>query len=56
MNKEGKFAPVMDFILHYEEASWQEVSRQMVLLNIDINHVYEAYVGSLKWYRTLFAE
>ena len=54
--REGSLSPVLDFILHYEAAGWQEVSRQMVLLNIDINHVYEAYVGSLKWYRTLFAE
>ena len=56
VNKEGKFAPVMDFILHYEEASWQEVSRQMVLLNIDLNQVYEACVGAFKWYRDLVTE
>lgn len=51
----GEFAPVLDFIIQYEQASWQEVSRQMVLKNIDMNHVYEAYTESLKWYRDLFA-
>ncbi|MCM1049419.1 MAG: HDOD domain-containing protein [Clostridiales bacterium] len=50
----GEFAPVLDFIIHYESASWQEVSRQMVLKNIDIDAVYEAYIQSLKWYRDLF--
>ena len=54
--RESSLSPVLDFMLHYEAAGWQEVSRQMVLLHIDINHVYEAYVGSLKWYRNLFAE
>lgn len=51
----GEFAPVLDFIIQYEQASWQEVSRQMVLKNIDMNQVYEAYTESLKWYRDLFA-
>ena len=55
INKEGKFAPILDFITQYEAANWQEVSRQMVLQNIDMNSVYDAYVTSLKWYRELFA-
>ena len=52
----GPFAEVLDFINRYENADWQEVSRIMVLKNIDMNKVYEAYIDSLKWYRTLFAE
>lgn len=56
VNKEGKFAPVLDFITQYEAANWQEVSRQMVLQNIDMNQVYEAYVKSLQWYKELFAK
>ncbi|MCM1087100.1 MAG: HDOD domain-containing protein [Muribaculaceae bacterium] len=52
--QKGELAPVLDFILHYENASWQEVSRQMVLKNIDIDHVYDAYTRSLQWYRQLF--
>ncbi|MCM1145332.1 MAG: HDOD domain-containing protein [Blautia sp.] len=52
--QKGELAPVLDFILHYETASWQEVSRQMVLKNIDIDHVYDAYTRSLQWYRQLF--
>lgn len=54
VDKEGKFAPVLDFLTKYEAADWQEVSRQMLLQNIDMNRVYEAYSDSLKWYRDLF--
>lgn len=56
VEKEGKFAPVLDFITQYEAANWQEVSRQMVLQNIDMKQVYEAYVKSLQWYKELFAK
>lgn len=54
VDKEGKFAPVLDFVTRYEAADWQEISRQMVLKDIDMNRVYEAYTDSLKWYRNLF--
>lgn len=50
----GEFAAVLDFIRHYEAASWQEVSRQMLLRNIDMDRVYHAYTESLQWYRDLF--
>ena len=56
LEKTGPLAPVMNFMREYENASWQEVSRLMVLSNIDMDPVYEAYVGSLKWYRDLFKE
>ncbi|MDE7340076.1 MAG: HDOD domain-containing protein [Lachnospiraceae bacterium] len=50
----GEFAAVLDFIRHYESASWQEVSRLMLLRNIDMDRVYNAYTESLQWYRNLF--
>lgn len=54
INDKGEFAPILDFIRQYETASWQEVSRQMLLKNIDMDHVYDAYTKSLQWYRDLF--
>ena len=51
----GKLAPVMDFVHQYEEANWQEVSRLMILDEIGMDTVYEAYVHSLQWYRDLFS-
>lgn len=56
LENSGELVPVLDFMIHYERASWQEVSRQMVLKDIDINDVYDAYVKSLQWYSDLFGK
>ncbi len=50
----GDFAEILHFIKAYEVADWTEVSRLMLLENIDMNVVYEAYLNSLVWYRDLF--
>ncbi|MBE5883047.1 MAG: HDOD domain-containing protein [Lachnospiraceae bacterium] len=52
---EGKFAPLYDFMLQYETANWAEVSRQMVVKNIEMDAVSDAYMDSLKWYRDLMS-
>ncbi len=54
LKKDGAFAAVYDFMLQYEYASWQEVSRQMVVGDIDMDTVYRAYIDALCWYRDLF--
>ena len=56
VHDKGIFAPVMEFMHYYERADWQEVSRLMVLKNIDIEKVYQAYIQTLQWYRDLFSE
>ena len=53
LENKGDFAKVLDFIKRYEDADWTEVSRQLVLENIDMDHVYNAYLGALRWYRDL---
>lgn len=50
----GDFAELLNFIIKYEEADWSNVSRIMMLLNIDTNSVYKAYIDSLTWYRDMF--
>ncbi len=55
LEDEGELADVLDFIREYEAASWQEVSRIMLLKNIDMDKVYDAYVDALKWQRDLLA-
>ncbi len=50
----GKLAPVLNFMMAYENADWQEVSRQMVLLNLSDDEVYKAYTDALEWFRDLF--
>lgn len=53
VDQSGVLAPLYDFILSYEKANWQEVSRQMILQNIGMNDLYEAYLDALVWYRKL---
>lgn len=51
----GSLAEVLHFIIKYESAEWQEVSRQLVLKNIEIPDVSHAWVSSLQWYAKLIA-
>ena len=53
VNRKGKLAPILNFVEHYENANWSEISRLMLLGNIDLDVVYEAYVDALIWYRKL---
>lgn len=50
VSDKGKLAVVMDFIKQYENGNWHEVSRQMVIHEMDLQKVYEAYIHSLEWY------
>ncbi|MBP5653762.1 MAG: signal transduction protein, partial [Lachnospiraceae bacterium] len=54
LKHEGDLAEVLDFMVAYENASFQEVSRQLLLKNINDNQIYDAYIKSLIWYRDLF--
>ena len=49
----GTLAPVISFIKLYEQADWQEVSRILLLQNLDMDKVYDAYLKALKWYRDM---
>ncbi len=51
LGRTGSLGEVLSFIEEYETASWQEVSRQMILKEIDMDDVYKAYLESLTWYR-----
>ena len=52
---EGILAPLYEFMINYENANWQEVSRVMVVENIPMDDLSKAYTGALEWYRDLFA-
>lgn len=49
----GQLAKILNFIVPYEAANWTEVSRQMIVNNIDEQVVSKAYMDSLTWYRDL---
>lgn len=50
----GDLAKVLGFIKCYEVADWTELSREMVMMNIQDEPVYAAYTEALAWYRDLF--
>lgn len=52
----GNLAPLLRFVKQYENASWQEVSRIMLLDKIEMNDVYNSYISTLEWYRDLFRQ
>ena len=52
-HRKGKLAPILDFVQRYEGADWAEISRQMVLHNIEMEVVETAYMDALVWYRRL---
>ena len=54
ISSDGIFAPELEFLLSYESGDWQEASRLMVLLDIEMHDVYDAYVEALKWYGNMF--
>lgn len=53
--KKGELAQVLEFMVQYESANWQEVSRQMLLQKIDMDKVTDAYRDSLCWYRGIMS-
>lgn len=53
VDRKGPLLRVYEFILQYESANWQEVSRQMILEKIDMPTLYDAYIQTLVWYRKL---
>ena len=54
VHHEGPLAPVMELIVQYENANWQEVSRLMMVKEQDTDEVYRAYINAVRWYRDVF--
>ena len=54
VHRDGLFSDLFDFMINYENANWQEVSRQMIIYEIDMKQVYNAYINTLQWYSEVF--
>ncbi len=52
----GEFAELYDFMCQYENANWSEVSRQMIIQNIDMETATNAYLDSIRWCREIMSE
>ena len=51
LKHEGPLACVLEFMEAYEAGDWPEVSRIMLLRNLDIDPIYKAYEDALIWYK-----
>lgn len=56
IENKGKFFPLKEFALQYEQGNWQEVSRQMIVRNLEMETVNNAYIGAIQWYREMMLE
>ena len=56
LNAAGPLYPVYTFALDYELASWAEVSRQILVGNLDEAAIYKAYLDALQWYRDILGK
>jgi len=52
----GPYYPVYQFILQYEAANWNAISRTLIVRDIAASDVFSAYTESLCWYRDLIEE
>lgn len=54
VDQKGAFAPMYQLMLCYENADWQEISRQMIVMNHSIDDLSQIYISSLTWYKEMF--
>ncbi len=50
---EGPLASILELVKQYESANWQEVTRLLLLANVEVSVVNDLYFKSLQWYRQL---
>jgi EAL and modified HD-GYP domain-containing signal transduction protein len=55
VRREGVFAPILRFIEMYETADWAAVSRELIIRDLAIPDIYDAYIGAVSWYTDLIS-
>lgn len=50
----GDLAGIYSFVVSYEAADWQEVCRQLIVLGVDTDTIYQAYTETVCWYKEMF--
>lgn len=53
INQSGRFYPMYRFILSYEQSEWHSISRQLIVNDISVENVYDAYISATLWYKDL---
>lgn len=54
VHSKGEFAAIYEFIICYEAADWQEVCRQLIVKDISVATIYDAYTNAVSWYKEMF--
>lgn len=54
LEQKGELSEVFEFMKAYENADWQEVCRMLIVKEIDIDTIYDAYTETVVWYRKMF--
>ena len=55
MEGKGEFGAVLKFIQDYEAAEFKVISRTLIVSNLQLNDIYEAYTSALAWYRSVIS-
>ncbi len=56
VRRTGELANIYSFVVSYEAADWQEISRQLIVLDVDTDMIYQAYTETVCWYKEIFFE
>ena len=51
----GEFGVIHNFIQKYEAADWNSVSRILIMHDLRLEEIYEAYINALDWYRGIIS-
>ncbi|MCL2349946.1 MAG: HDOD domain-containing protein [Defluviitaleaceae bacterium] len=55
VHRKGKFVPIYEFILAYEQADWTAAKNIMAMHVIRAEDVFNAYIETVKWYDTIIS-
>ncbi|MDR1245761.1 MAG: HDOD domain-containing protein [Clostridiales Family XIII bacterium] len=53
VDRTGKYSTVFQFILEYEAANWNVVSRLLILNDLETEDIYSAYINAMIWYNDI---
>jgi EAL and modified HD-GYP domain-containing signal transduction protein len=53
VDRTGKYSVIFQFILEYESANWNVVSRLLILNDLETEDIYRAYINAMIWYNDI---
>ena len=56
VDNSGMYAPVLNMVIDYERANWQQVSRHLIVNDMSERDLKEAYLEALTWYSGLISQ